>query len=432
MKDLKVLKLSIPTLDNSECKTLMGGDGYGCGDEGEYLPECVITADGYSVDNIIKNVTLIDPTKSFEEGNTLIFFDELQEFPEIATALKFFAIDGRFDVICSGSMMGINYRKIESNSVGYKADYEMSSMDFEEFLWARGYGDSFTDNLLEHMKTLKPFNEAEARVCSELFLDYCVLGGMPEVVREFVEKRSFAGSLRTQRQLLADYREDIRKYAEGMDQGRILNVFDHIPVQLAKDNKKFQISKVAKGARFREYRGCIEWLADAGMINVCYCLGFPELPIKGNYDETRYKLYFADTGLLVAMLDEEAQEDLRVNKNLGVYKGAIYENLVGEALKKSGYGLYYYRRDDSTLEQDFFVRTADCLVPVEVKAKNGTAKSLRTLINSDRYPDIKWGIKFARGNIGYDSNVYTFPYFCAFLLICWIELISGVWIEYLK
>ena len=217
-----------------------------------------------------------------------------------------------------------------------------------------------------------------------------------------------------------------------MDQGRILNVFDHIPVQLAKDNKKFQISKVAKGARFREYRGCIEWLADAGMINVCYCLGFPELPIKGNYDETRYKLYFADTGLLVAMLDEEAQEDLRVHKNLGVYKGAIYENLVGEALKKSGYGLYYYRRDDSTLEQDFFVRTADCLVPVEVKAKNGTAKSLRTLINSDRYPDIKWGIKFAGGNIGCDSNVYTFPYFCAFLLRRWLEQISGGWIEYGK
>lgn len=327
---------------------------------------------------------------------------------------------------------GINYRKTESNSVGYKADYEMSSMDFEEFLWARGYGASFTDNLLEHMKTLKPFNEAEVRVCSELFLDYCVLGGMPEVVREFVEKRSFAGSLRTQRQLLADYREDIRKYAEGMDQGRILNVFDHIPVQLAKDNKKFQISKVAKGARFREYRGCIEWLADAGMINVCYCLGFPELPIKGNYDETRYKLYFADTGLLVAMLDEEAQEDLRVNKNLGVYKGAIYENLVGEALKKSGYGLYYYRRDDSTLEQDFFVRTADCLVPVEVKVKNGTAKSLRVLISSDRYPDIKWGIKFTGGNIGYDSNVYTFPYFCAFLLRRWLEQISGGWIEYGK
>ena len=140
--------------------------------------------------------------------------------------------------------------------------------------------------------------------------------------------------------------------------------------------------------------------------------------------------------MISRLLDEKlanvASPTIEVNKNLGVYKGAIYENLVGEALKKSGYGLYYYRRDDSTLEQDFFVRTADCLVPVEVKAKNGTAKSLRTLISSDRYPDIKWGIKFAGGNIGYDSNVYTFPYFCAFLLRRWLEQISGGWIEYGK
>ena len=119
------------------------------------------------------------------------------------------------------------------------------------------------------------------------------------------------------------------------------------------------------------------------MVNICYCLNFPELPLKGNYDETKYKLYFADSGLLVAMLDEEAQEDLRANKNLGVYKGALYENVVGEALVKAGYQLYYYKREDSTLEQDFFVRTASALIPVEVKAQRGTAKSLRTLITSD-------------------------------------------------
>ena len=142
------------------------------------------------------------------------------------------------------------------------------------------------------------------------------------------------GTLDIQRQLLNDYREDIRKYAEGMDQTRILNVFEQIPMQLAKDNKKFQISKVANGARFKDYRGCIEWLRDAGIINICYCLNFPELPLKGNYDESKYKLYFFDTGIFVAMLDEEAQEDLRANKNLGVYKGALYENIAGEALVK--------------------------------------------------------------------------------------------------
>lgn len=195
-----------------------------------------------------------------------------------------------------------------------------------------------------------------------------------------------------------------------MDQGRILNVFNQIPPQLAKENKKFQISKVASGARFKDYRGCIEWLSDAEMVNVCYCLNFSELPLKGNYKETKYKLYFADSGLLVAMLDEEAQEDLRANKNLGVYKGALYENIVGEALVKSGCGLYY------SLEEDFFVRTASELISVEVKATNGRAKSLRTLIGSEKYSDISRGIKLTGGNIGYSDNIYMFPYFCAFLL----------------
>ena len=239
---------------------------------------------------------------------------------------------------------------------------------------------------------------------------------MPAVVREYLEHGTFEGTLELQRQLISDYREDIRKYAEGIDQTRILNIFDHIPVQLAKENKKFQISKVASGARFKDYRGCIEWLFDAGLINICYCLGFPELPLKGNYDETKYKLYLKDTGLLVAMLDEESQDDLRANRNLGVYKGALYENAVGEALCKCGYGLYYYKREDSTLEQDFFVRTADALIPVEVKANNGRSKSLRTLIESEKYADISYGIKLCAGNIGVSDNIYTFPYFCAFLI----------------
>ena len=292
----------------------------------------------------------------------------------------------------------------------------MHSLDFEEFLWAKGYEESVADELLDHMREEKRFNEAQMSVYGGLFLDYCILGGMPAVVREYIIKDSFEGSLAIQRQLLADYEEDVRKYAEGMDQTRILNVFRQIPVQLSRDNKKFQISKVASGARFKDYRGCIEWLADAGIINVCYCMHFPELPLKGNFDETKYKIYFADSGLLVAMLDEEAQEDLRANRNLGVYKGALYENVVGEALVKSGYGLYYYKREDSTLEEDFFVRTAKELIPVEVKATNGRAKSLRTLIRGEKYEDIRYGIKFTGGNVGYDDQIYTFPYFCAFLL----------------
>jgi predicted AAA+ superfamily ATPase len=376
----------------------------------------MITEDGYKTDDVIRNISRIDPSKRFITGKTLIFFDELQDYPEISTTLKFFNIDGRFDIICSGSLLGVNYRRIESNSIGYKTDYEMRSLDFEEFLWAKGYDNTFISDLLDHMTAHKPFNDVLMSVCGSAFLDFCILGGMPSVVREYIVKGTFEGSLDIQRQLLADYKEDIRKYADGMDQARILNVFNQIPPQLAKDNKKFQISKVVSGARFKDYRGCIEWLNDAGMTNICYCLNFPELPLKGNYDETKYKIYFADSGLLVAMLDDEAQEDLRANKNLGVYKGALYENIVGEALVKCGYGLYYYVREDSTLEEDFFVRTASKLIPVEVKAKGGRSKSLRTLIDSDKYSDITSGIKLSGGNIGYCDDIYTYPYFCAFLL----------------
>jgi Predicted ATPase (AAA+ superfamily) len=375
-----------------------------------------IIVDGYSTDAILKNISRIDPAAKFVPGQTILIFDELQEFPEISTALKFFAIDGKYDVICSGSMLGINYKVIESNSVGYKIDYEMHSMDFEEFLWAKEYNDDFVDNLLSHMHSLTPFNELELSICNSLFIDYCTLGGMPSIIRDYILKGTFEGSLQIQRQLLLDYKEDIQKYADGMDQARILNVFNQIPVQLAKDNKKFQISKVAKGATFKDYRGCIEWLEQTGLINICYCLNFPELPLKGNYESTKYKIYFADTGLLIAMLDDEAQIDLRANRNLGVYKGALYENVVAEALVKEGYHLYYYKKTDSTLEEDFFVRTASELVPVEVKSQNSKSKSLRTLIDSDRYPEIHYGIKLIGGNIGKVNSVITFPYFCTFLL----------------
>lgn len=376
----------------------------------------MISSDGYDTDTIIKNISLIDPSHRFIPGKTLIFFDEIQEYPEIATSLKFFKIDGRFDVICSGSLLGINYNRIESNSVGYKTDYDMYSLDFEEFLWAKGYGQNAIDNMLEHMEKAEAFSELEHKVYSDLFLDYCVLGGMPAVVKEFIENKTFEGTLEIQRQLIADYKEDIHKYAEGMDKTRILNVFNSIPVQLAKENKKFQLSKVEKGARFKNYRGCIEWLQEAGMINLCYCLYGAELPLKGNYDPDKFKMYFCDTGMFVALLDDEAQEDLRTNKNLNVYKGALYESIVAEALVKSGYGLYYYKREDSTLEQDFFVRTSNDLIPLEVKAQNGKSKSLKQLITSDKYTDISYGIKLCAGNIGVNDNIYTFPYYCTFLL----------------
>ena len=372
-----------------------------------------IIVDGYKPEQICKNISRLNPDVRFTIGETLLFFDELQEFPQIATALKFFKIHGGYDVICSGSLLGVNYRKIESNSVGYKTDYVMRSMDFEEFLWAKGYD---ADSLLSHIRDRKPFSVLEQELYMGLFRDYCLLGGMPAVVNNYITNGTFEGVLDMQRQLVFDYQEDVRKYVQGIEQTKILNVFKRIPIQLGHDNKKFQISKVAPGAKTKDYWGCIEWLNDAGIISICYCLNFPELPLKANYDDSKYKIYFADTGLLIALLDDEVQFDLRKNRNLGTYKGALYENIVAEALVKSGVDLFYYKRQDSTLEEDFFMRTKDNLVPIEVKSGNASAKSLQTLIKSEKYSDISWGIKLVDGNIGYANNVLTIPYFCAFLL----------------
>jgi len=375
-----------------------------------------LTADGYNPELIRKNITMLDPQARFTDGQTLIFFDELQEFPDIATSLKFFKLEGKYDVICSGSLLGINYHRIESNSVGYKTDYVMRSMDFEEFLWAKGYGQDIAGQMLAHIGDRKPFSQSEHGMFLSLFRDFSIIGGMPAIVERHTQTGTFEDTLPMQKQLIADYEEDVRKYAVGMEQTRILNVFNRIPIQLARGNKKFQISKVATGAKNKDYWGCIEWLEDAGIISVCHCLNFPELPLRGNYDDSRYKIYFADTGLLVAMLDDEAQEDLRRNRNLGTYKGGLYENIVAEALTKSGAELFYYKRQDSTLEEDFFLRTRNELVPVEVKSTNGTSKSLQSLIKGEKYADIRWGVKLMEGNVGYANDVLTLPCYCAFLL----------------
>lgn len=372
--------------------------------------------DGFEVDAILKNISLLNPELKFIPGNTIFFFDELQACPNCATSLKFFKLDGRFDVICSGSLMGISYNEIESNSVGYKEDYEMHSMDFEEFLWAMGYNDEFTADLLSHMLDVRPLSELQMDTLMSLFRDYVIIGGMPEVVSTYVRNKNFSGTLDIQRQLLKDYEEDMTKYVEGLDKAKVKAVYNHISTFLAKENKRFQITKIARNARNRDYMVCVEWLADAGVVNVCYCLNQPELPLKGNYDPKMYKIYFKDTGLLIASLDEEAQEDLRANRNLGTYKGAIYENIVGDMLVKQAYRLFYYHSDKPALEMDFFIRDADSLIPVEVKANDGATASLNRLLNDDKYNDVKYGIKLGYRNIGFNGKFYTFPYFLTFLL----------------
>lgn len=372
--------------------------------------------DGFEVDTILKNISLKNPDFEFPVGKTLIFFDEIQDCINCATSLKSFKLDGRYDVICSGSLMGINYNEIESNSVGYKEDYEMHSLDFEEFLWAKGYKAEQIEELYQKLLTTTPLSNVEYAVMLENFKEYIVLGGMPAVVFTFITQKNYSGTLKLQKQLLLDYEEDITKYAHGLDKGKILDIYRKIPVFLGKDNKKFQISKVRAGARNRDYVGTVEWLNNAGIINVCYCLSTPELPLKGNYNPDNYKIYFRDSGLLIGSLDEEVQQDLRNNKNFNTYKGALYENIVGDMLVKQGYNLYFYRNEKGTLEMDFFVRDADSLIPVEVKANDASTPSLNALIEKDIYDDIKYGIKLANKNIGFNGKFYTIPYFLTFML----------------
>ena len=372
--------------------------------------------DGYEVDNIIKNISLKNPHLKFIPGQTLIFFDELQECINCATSLKSFNQDKRYDVICSGSLMGINYKEIESNSVGNKIDYNMYSMDFEEFLWAKGYKEEQIEDLYKHMLNLKPLSTIQYDVMMSNFKEYMIIGGMPAIVNQFVTQKNYSGTLELQKQILLDYEEDITKYANGLDQGKILNVYRKIPTFLGNENKKFQISKVENGARSREYIGTIEWLNNAGITNISYCMEAPELPLGGNYNPDNFRLYFGDTGILIGSLDEEAQEDLRFNKNFNTYKGAIYENIVGEMLVKQGYKLYFYKNEKATIEMDFFIRDKDYLIPLEVKANDNATISLNNLIDNKKYKDIKYGIKLCNKNIGFNGKFYTFPYFLAFFL----------------
>ena len=297
-------------------------------------------------------------------------------------------MDKRFDVICSGSLMGINYKEIESNSVGNKIDYNMYSMDFEGFLWAKEYTEEQIDDLYKCMIELRPLGNVQYEKMMQNFKEYMVIGGMPAIVSKFIYQKNYSGTLDMQRQILLNYEEDITKYANGLDQGKILNVYRKIPICLGNENKKFQISKVEDRARKREYIETIEWLDNAGIVNVSYCMEQPELPLGGNYNPNNFRLYFSDTGVLIGSLDEEAQEDLRNNKNFNTYKGAIYEDIV---------------------------RDKNSLIPVEVKANDNSTTSLNKLIDDKKYKDIKYEIKLCNKNIGFNGKFYTSPYFLTFL-----------------
>lgn len=373
---------------------------------------CTIFDGDLDVETLIKQISLRVPGAELEPGKTILFLDEIQNCPRARTALKFLALDGRFDVVASGSMLGIHYKDVPSYPVGYVDYLDMFSMDFEEFLWANGVRESSVEDIREYFLCRKAVPEAMHQKMLELFREYIVVGGMPRVVQEFVTTHNFAKVYRLQKGILNDYVDDIAKYAEGAEKTKARACFLSIPKHLAKDYKKFRYSLVEPKATYRKYGGSLMWLYDAGIINFCYNLSEPALPLEGNAKSDAFKVYMRDTGLLTAMLEEGAAEDI-IDGNLGIYKGAIYENIIADIFAKSGKKLYYYEKD-SRLEMDFFIRYQKTATAVEVKsAEKATSKSMTSLIQNH---GVKRGIKLSTKNVAGNDTVESFPLYMAMFL----------------
>ena len=380
-------------------------------------------AGNIDVDTIILNLSALIPDSRFINGRTCIILDEIQECRAARTALKSFQIDGRFDIIATGSLLGVRgYGKSEKRAeggqdsvpVGYETVIEMHPLDFEEFLWANGISGKVIDTVKSCFKKESVIPEGVHKVMMELLYRYVIVGGLPEVVNTFLETKNIELTYQMQRNLIAGYEEDMVKYASDADKARIRECFESIPKQLAKDNKKFQYSVVRKGGRSSQYISSIQWLEDAGLVKRCYNTQITELPLEGNSIKECFKLYTTDIGLLVAMLDYGTQADILKGNLLG-YKGAIFENLMADFLCKSGQKLYYFQKD-SGLELDFLVRYKGECVVIEVKAKSGKAKSLRTVLKNKDIYHINNAIKLGKYNLGRESEVLTIPLYMGFLV----------------
>lgn len=371
------------------------------------------------IDSIVMNLTALLPNSRFVSGQTCIILDEIQECSAARTALKFFKIDGRYDVIATGSLLGVcGYKGDETDynsiPVGYEQHIEMFPLDFEEFLWANGISQEIIALVTKSLQDRQPISPAIHQRMRQLMLEYVVVGGMPEVVNRFITTHNMSDVLEEQRSIITGYKEDMVKYATNEDKVRLRAAFDSIPRQLSKENKKFQFSVIKKGARAKEYITGIQWLEDAGIIIRCRNLSITELPLEGNAIEDSFKVYMRDTGLFVSMLEEGTQFDILQGRLYG-YKGAIFENLIADIFTKMGRKLYYYRKD-SGLEIDFVIRYHGECVLVEVKASTGNTKSTKTILqHPDKY-HVHQAIKLGDYNIGEKDGVLTLPSYMAFLL----------------
>lgn len=353
----------------------------------------------------------------FEAGKTILILDEIQDCPDARTALKFFKLDGRYDVIGTGSLLGVKgYGEKEPKSipVGYETVIDMTPLDFEEFLWANGISEQIITLLHTHLQDQTPVPDALHARMRELLLQYTVVGGMPDVVQTFVDTKRMDEVLQLQRDIVRSYEDDMVKYADKKDKAVIKECFQSIPKQLSKENKKFQYSVVKKGATASKFAGSLQWIEDAGIIARCYNLSITELPLDGNAEQDTFKVYMRDTGLFVSMLEDGTQFDILQGNLLG-YKGAIFEGLIADIFSKMGRKLYYFHKD-SGLEVDFVIRYKGACALVEVKANTGNVKSTKTILRHPEKYHVTQAIKLGDYNIGMSEQILTLPLYMAFLL----------------
>lgn len=374
----------------------------------------LIFNDNLDPETIYKKMTAMINGVNLIRGNTLIFLDEIQACGNARTALKFLAEDGRFDVITSGSLLGLTYGEDDDENTevplsvptGYETFLMMYSLDFEEFLWAEGY-----ENSIPYLKEFFDKKEKVPFVLNDkfetLFREYMVVGGMPEVVSDYVDNHDFTRVSAIQDKILENYRFDIAKHAKGAEKIKVRKCYDAIPKQLAKELTKFQYSTVEKGQTSKKYGGSVQWLKDSNIVNPCYNIHEPYLPLIANAYDEQFKLYINDTGLLCAMYGFEVKKAILENTIKGNAKGGIYENVIAEMLVKKGHKLYYYKPDDSN-ELEFLIEKNASVIPIEVKAGNTATKSLNRFIESYN-PFIAY--KLIDGNVGVDGVKLTLPHY---------------------
>ena len=376
-----------------------------------------VFAGSLEIDHIVMMLSaLLGKEAIFKPGETVLILDEIQDCPEARTALKFFRDDGRYDVIGTGSLLGVKGYGKEPKSVpvGAETVIDMYPLDFEEFLWANGIEVPVIEMLKKHLEEETPVPEALHNRLRQLMLQYAVVGGMPDAVQTFVDTKQMDEVLSIQRDIVRSYEDDMVKYADKKDKSRIKECFQSIPKQLAKENKKFQYSVVRKGSTASKYAGSLQWIEDAGIISRCYNLSITELPLDGNADKDTFKVYMRDMGLFVSMLEDGTQYDI-LQGNLFGYKGAIFENLIADIFSKMGRRLYYYHKD-SGMEVDFVIRYKGECVPVEVKAMSGNVKSTKTILHHPEKYHVYHAIKLGDYNVGRNGQILTLPLYMAFLL----------------